>query len=363
MDMVNPRSARTILTILAAMIGLSACSSKPLVPYSTDTPPLALLPAALAGIEDKRSRFREIYCTVLEARKHDLPDYRSCDEALTRVGEEPEDTGQPIDLGHSKMGLVAAEIPGVGWDCIEGWLNYDELAYEHVGQFGFEGMRLKVEGLSGTETNARMIRDGLQTQAAEIGDRPVVLIGYSKGTPDILEAIVMYPELRERIVAVVSVAGAVGGSPVAYDVEQKQLHIMKYAPKADCTSGDGGAIESLRPVVRQKWLAQNPLPADIAYYSLVTYPEPERISLLLGGTYKDLSQIDSRNDGQLLFYDQLIPGSSLLGFINADHWAVVVPIARSHPFVGSTFVDKNDYPREALLEALLRFLEEDLAEK
>jgi len=37
-----------------------------------------------------------------------------------------------------------------------------------------------------------------------------------------------------------------------------------------------------------------------------------------------------------------------------------VPIARSHRFIGATLVDQNDYPREALVEAVLRFVEEDL---
>ena len=37
-------------------------------PFSTDTPPLVLGPAAQAGVVDKRARFREIYCAVLEAR-------------------------------------------------------------------------------------------------------------------------------------------------------------------------------------------------------------------------------------------------------------------------------------------------------
>ena len=45
----------------------------------------------------------------------------------------------------------------------------------------------------------------------------------------------------------------------------------------------------------------------------------------------------------------------------SDHWAVAVPVSRSHPSIAKTLVDKNDYPREALLEALLRFVEEDLA--
>jgi hypothetical protein len=46
--------------------------------------------------------------------------------------------------------------------------------------------------------------------------------------------------------------------------------------------------------------------------------------------------------------------------VNADHWALVVPVGRSHTTIGSMFVTENAYPREALLEAVLRFVEEDL---
>jgi hypothetical protein len=38
-----------------------------------------------------------------------------------------------------------------------------------------------------------------------------------------------------------------------------------------------------------------------------------------------------------------------------------VPIARTHTMLSALFVTRNDYPREALMEALLRFIEEDLA--
>jgi hypothetical protein len=41
-----------------------------------------------------------------------------------------------------------------------------------------------------------------------------------------------------------------------------------------------------------------------------------------------LSQVDSRNDSQVIFYDQVIPGSVLLGYLNADHWAIAVPFNR-----------------------------------
>jgi hypothetical protein len=46
--------------------------------------------------------------------------------------------------------------------------------------------------------------------------------------------------------------------------------------------------------------------------------------------------------------------------VNADHWAVALPIDRAHPVVGTLFVNENEYPREALLEAVMRFVEDDL---
>ena len=63
---------------------------------------------------------------------------------------------------------------------------------------------------------------------------------------------------------------------------------------------------------------------------------------------KKLSAIDPRNDSQVIFYDQVIPGSTLMGYLNADHWAIAVPIAESHPFIGRHFADKNTYPRQAI---------------
>jgi hypothetical protein len=222
-------------------------------------------------------------------------------------------------------------------------------------------MMLKVDALSSSANNARQIRDAVLAMPAE-GESPrLVLIGYSKGTPDILEAVAAYPELRARLAAVVSVAGAVGGSPLANDAEQYQADLLRHFPDATCKSGDGGAVESLRSATRQAWLAQNKLPRDLRYYSLVTFPQPDRISSILRSSYDKLARIDPRNDSQVMFYDQIVPGSTLMGFLNADHWAIALPINRTHTTIASMFVTQGDYPREALLEAVLRFVEEDLA--
>lgn len=357
-------STLTVNVLLAlGLLLLTACSSKPLNPWTTDAPPLALVPVADAGVDDQRGRFREIYCEVLESRGEDWPDYRPCEQALTRVAGEPAGSGEPVDLGVSEEKYLALIVPGVGWECIEEWLQLDGSINELLISFGFQRELLRVDGLSGTEQNARQIRDAIADLPEELDDTPILLIGYSKGASDILQAVVDFPELKERVAAVISASGAIGGSPLANAADQKDLNIIRRFPGADCSEGDGGAIDSLRPGARRSWLANNTLPGEIAYYSLVTYPRPDRISSVLGTTYRKLSKVDARNDSQLIYYDQVIPGSTLMGFINADHWAIAVPIARSHSFIGSTFVDKNDYPREALVEAVLRFVKEDLKQR
>jgi hypothetical protein len=357
------RATRGFRAGVAVTVGLAlaGCASKPLVPYTTDTPPLVLTPAAQAGVQDKRGRFREIYCAVLEARATEIPDYRPCDDALTRVGTEPAGTGKPVDLGPSTRRLVAAVVPGIGYECFEKWLEPPGTAARHVRKYGYDQVTVKVDALSGTTTNARQIRDAIMAVQPAPGAPRIVLFGYSKGAPDVLEAVVTYPEIRNRVAAVVSVAGAVGGSPLANEAEQYQADLLRHFPGSTCGSGDGGGVASLRPGVRRAWLASNSLPADVRYYSLVTFPQPERVSQALGSSYRKLALIDGRNDSQMIFYDQVIPGATLAGYINADHWAIAVPIARAHATIASMFVTQNAYPREALLEAALRFVEEDLA--
>ena len=358
MQAIKLRCLSTLVVTSSLLAG--ACSTTPLEPYTEDTPPLMLVPATQAGVTDQRGRFREIFCTVLEARSTSLPDYRACDDALTRVGDEPKGNGKPVVLGQSQRQLIAVAIPGVGWDCFAEWLDLKNTSRAHLRQFGYDLHTVNVGALSSTTANARLVRDAVIAMGPEEDKPRLVLIGYSKGAPDILEAIVSYPEIRSRIAAVVSFAGAIGGSPLANDATQSQLEMLRHWPDAKCTTGDGGAVESLRPATRKAWLANNPLPEDIPYFSVVTYPNPERISSVLNSSYEKLSKADARNDSQLLFYDQVIPGSTLVAYINADHWAMAVPVARTHSTIGSMFVDQNDYPREALLEAVLRFVEENL---
>ena len=120
--------------VAALCLALAGCASEPLVPFSTETAPLILVPAAQAGVQDKRGRFREIYCAVLAARVGEVPDHRPCDDALTRLGAEPAPTGQPVPLGASSRHLVAAVVPGIGYACFARWLQPQGTVNEHVKQ-------------------------------------------------------------------------------------------------------------------------------------------------------------------------------------------------------------------------------------
>ena len=147
--------------LAAAILVLGGCASRPLMPYSTDTTPLVLAPAIQSDQQDKRGRFREIFCAVLEARRDSAPDYRPCDEALTTVGNEPPGTGKAVHLGQSQRRLITLFVAGVGWSCFSEWLETRNTIPTHVRQFGYVMEAIYVDGLSSSTHNARQIRDAI----------------------------------------------------------------------------------------------------------------------------------------------------------------------------------------------------------
>lgn len=341
-----------------AALLLAACAGKPAVPWSAS---LESIPENRTVFDDHRGRFREVFCAVNEARGALLPDTMDCEVALHRVGDEPAGSAGAVNLDPVDTDLLFLMVPGLGWNCVEAFLDIDNSGPKHVAGLGFDARLLPVESLSGSVSNAAQIDAYLNSLPEADMARPIVLLGYSKGIADILEFFGRYPETAKRVRAVISYAGAVWGTPLVKEIEPATLNLMRHVPGAECVPGDSRARESLLPSTRSGWFDYYQLPEALHSYSVVAFPTPERISRGLVPSWHELGELqDERNDSQLVFYDQLLPGSKLLAFANADHWAMAVPVARQKRFVVATVADQNNYPREVMLEALLRFVLEDL---
>ncbi len=174
---------------------------------------------------------------------------------------------------------------------------------------------------------------------------------------------VRYPELCSRTAAVVTLAGVVSGTPIADDIPEVLKKFADQMFQGKCRPGEGQAFESLSRKARLAWLSDNRLPASVRYYSLAAFADREHISLILRPSYDNLSLIDPLNDSQVIFHDALVPGGALLGYLNADHWAVAMPFNRVHPVWAETLVTRNAFPREVLLEAIARFAEESILDR
>jgi pimeloyl-ACP methyl ester carboxylesterase len=329
--------------------------------YSLDTPPLILTHTDKAGIRDARARFREIYCAVREDHGGELPDDLPCEKVLHRISGESEPTNKPIHLGQARLPLRVLVVPGTLAECIQDTLSPLPYARAHLEEHGYHTELIMVGGRTSSTYNATQIRDYLANLKSPPSE-PIILIGYSKGTTDALEAVVNHPEVAGRVSAIVSFAGVVGGSPLADSLPGFQESLVKNMHIPTCPEGDAGMVESLSRRTRQAWLAKHTLPTTVQYFSLAAFAEREQISSMIQGAYDKLATIDPRNDSQVIFYDALIPSSTLLGYVNADHWAIAMPISRDMPLVANAFIDRNAFPREVLLEAIVRFVEERLLE-
>ena len=274
------------------------------------------------------------------------------------MAHETGGTGAPVHLGAPRAKLRVLIVPGLIGDSLAKWVLPYKDSLPALRELGWSIDYLVVSGRASCRYNADRIREQLGDVELAPGER-LLLVGYSKGTPDILEALVRHDDVRRKTAAVLSVCGAVGGSPVADETQGLLRSLFEGVPIGG-DQGDGGALESLERGTRQEWLNRNVLPGSVRYFSLGAFTTRDRTSAGFRSSYDTCAAIDARNDSQVLFMDQVIPAGWLLGYANGDHFAVALPIEENMPHTAAFFVTQNDYPRAVLLEACLRYVEERL---
>jgi len=206
--------SRCFFLVIFQILILLGCSAANLQEFSFETPAQILNPVGMPSVKDGRARFREIFCKLLS----EAPEYHdktgNCENYLTRLSDERMLVEQFRQLPDNNINLRILIVPGLLGECIADTAFPFETAMEHLRPLGYQIEPLMVSGRSSSDYNAKQIAKAVENLVLKKKDY-LILIGHSKGAVDILHFLVNYPELAHRVDAVVSVAGAINGSPLA----------------------------------------------------------------------------------------------------------------------------------------------------
>ena len=296
------------------------------------------------------SAFGDVFCSVLKQSNPGGGQWGPCSRYIDSPG------GENAKLGPLPTKYRVLIVPGILSSCVSNSPAFQE-GQEALKQKGVDVALLQVPNDS-SESNAKMIGQYIREHAT--GDaRKYILIGYSKGTPDIQVALAQEDGITQHVAAFVTVAGASGGSPVADLLPQVAEKYMRITPIPSCQGDLSTGFKSLQTGARRAFLAAHPS-AGVPTYSLVAKSDQSTTSKSLLETWRVLSTYGNTEDGQLLKDDAIAPGAKFLGAALADHFAIALPFDKSTDSAIRSGMDKASYPRAALLEALIRYVSSDL---
>jgi len=357
-----------LLWFAVALTTLLAACATPVVTGDASLPIVATLPLHAAHIADARVEFTAAFQRELDAR----PPASTRREAATYLhGPAANPSARATAAPAADLRRVSVLIvPGLFGDCFDDQAvpfgdgvvrpreeEYTQ-SYRIYDDLGMAGIRtMRASGRASSAANAVVVARELLAEAARTDVDAIILFGYSKGAPDMLEALAnLHKEgrLPAKLRAVVSVSGVVMGTLVAdrYDaLYEKVGGVMKVV---GCTESTGGEVESLMRPVRTRWLAEAVLPTTVRYYTVAAYAARDDIAPGLRRSYDVLNELDWRNDGQVLVSDAMLPNSTLLAVANSDHWNYVLPLAKTPRPLLREVVTGVDFPREAFFRAIVR---------
>ena len=230
----------------------------------------------------------------------------------------------------------------------------------------------------GIDAAGKLIADGA---AKPPGD--LMLVGYSKGAPDILTTLARHPELRSRVRCVVSWAGAVLGSEVSDSVlapfkgtiiEQNSETITKALRRmipGFLKSSTGklrrldeydaaGAAHSLSTSERDNFMASNKASLDgysIPMFYLRGATTLSEVPLMQRKGFRDLCKFDPQNDMQVPCNRSILPfpmGTDL-GIVHGHHWDLAFPAFVKRKWWNNL---RHPFPKEAALTATIQLMAE-----
>lgn len=288
---------------------------------------------------DLTTGFADTFCSVLTQNNPDGEDFGTCQQWLQTPGKSD------LKLGAIPNTWRILVVPGIMNTCVSKTPAFDKGRQVLKDKYGIAAEILSVPNDS-SESNAKAIAAYIIEQR-KTDNRQFIVIGYSKGTPDMQTALALEPGVKEAVAAFISVAGASGGSPIADTLPMQIDAYLSKVKQGGCQGDLSAGFKSLKKEVRQRFLQQYPHPL-VPTYSLAAVIPEERIPKMAAQTFKILSAWDKFNDSQLLKLDQFIPESKTLGTVLSDHLNVALAM-------------NERFPRAALLESLVRLVTADLS--
>jgi hypothetical protein len=306
-----------------------------------------------AGVRDGRTDFQAAFCAHYRATKTHAP--QACEHWFVL----PEESAPAAVSGRRAQATIVI-IPGILGECVSKWVTPFSHDYEHLRGLGYRVEVIPVTGRGSSAVNAGHIHAFFENQAVE----RAIVIGYSKGVTDYMLA-ASQPRAagwRGRVAALVSVAGVVNGTPVAGRSEDIYQHVLSRLPWSSCGPSDGGGVANLtygQAFDIAGGFAHTPRRYPV--YSIAAVADDSPVNPMLRGFHRWLNTLDRRNDGQVLMEDVIVPGSTFLGAMRADHWSIALPFEDSDAALMRPFGIDNHFPRHALLMAVLDIVERDIS--
>lgn len=312
-----------------------------------------LIPASAAlsaGAPDVK--FANLFCSVREKENPDTGNWAACDQFL----ETPPQAR--VDLPPIAAKYRVLIVPGFFSACASSIAPAFGDGLDHLRTQHGLTVEVWVPPNDSSEANGAAIAQYLRDHIAT-DQRKYLVLGYSKGAPDVQTALALHPEAKDAVAAFIAVAGAVGGSAIADLLPAQAQGWIDRFNVGKCEGDVATAFKSLKKSVRREFLAAHPNPV-VPSYSLPTVSDRAHTSKALLESWRLMSLLAQRQDSQLAYDDAILPGSTVLGVARADHLAVALPFEKATNAAVRSFADQGHYPRAALLEALVRFVVADL---
>lgn len=347
----SSRAVRWALPTVVASLTLAACTWAG--PLTYEIPPgvsTSFSPTQLQA----SANYSQAFCSVLA--EAGLPGtWGACNQYVKMPSALP-----PQALPAMSTDWTLLLVGGLGAQCFAPAVTVFKDAADHLGTaHGLTAHVIQVAGFDTTDANAQTIRDFVAGRT----EPKFIAITHSKGAADLMTAIAKFPSDMARVQALITVAGAVGGSYLADKLAPLMAgagELITDACQPPAAGLTATGFDSMTRKVRQDYLAATA--HTWRAYAISAVATEATISKALKPLWERLLPYARENDSHMVEREAIVPGGTFLGRALGDHLAVAFPFSTT-PNLPNRLYDmfnRNVFPRPALIEAAVRFVIADL---